>query len=174
MFLGTQCPERSHVIVQAGLVADGRLEEKPQEAVHPQGFCTRALDLVRLFVGLALLVEDPVQLPGLGIGALREPPRLVPQKLLDGPAAYAECAGLRQQGFDLFIEDAALQKSVHPIVGRHRDWVHLLPVCAAVRIVQCGCKSDKVAANEKRQSRYNGKATRSLQMKSDKVATHEK
>ena len=85
-----QCPERGHVRVQAGLVADGRLEEEPQESVDPQSFCTRALDLVRLLVGLTLLVEDPVQLPGLGPGALRELPRRVPQKLLDGPAAYAE------------------------------------------------------------------------------------
>jgi hypothetical protein len=162
MFRGTQCPERSHVIVQAGHVADGRLEEEPHEAVHTQGFSTRALDLVRLCVGLALLVEDPVQLLRLGPGALREPPGLVSQKLLDGPAAYAECAGLRQQGFDLFIENAALQQSVHPIVGSHRDWVHLLPVCAAVRIGQGGCtttrsqqmKSDEVATMEKRQSRY--------------------
>ena len=134
-FRGTDCPERGHVIVQAGLVADGRLEEEPQEAVHTQGFSTRALDLVRLCVGLALLVEDAVQLLGLGLGALREPPGWFPQKLLDAPAAYAECAGLRQQGFDLFVENAALQQSVHPIVGSHRDWVHLLPVCAAVRIV---------------------------------------
>jgi hypothetical protein len=69
---------------------------------------------------------------------------------------------------------------VHPVIGRDRDRVHLLPVCVAVRIVQCGCttsrplqmKSDKiatmekrreVAANEKRQGRYNGKAARSLQ-----------
>jgi hypothetical protein len=34
--------------------------------------------------------------------------------------------------------------------------------------------SNKVSATEKRQGRYNGKATRSLQMKSDKVATKEK
>ena len=95
MFRGTQCPERSHVILQADLVTDGRIEEEPQESVDPQGFRTRALDLVRLFVGLSLLVEDPVQLLGLGLGALREPPRLVPQKLLDGPAANAEGDGHR-------------------------------------------------------------------------------
>ena len=175
-----QCPERAHVRVQAGLVGDGRLEEEPKESVDPQSFCTRALDLVRLLVGLTLLVEDPVQLPGLGLGALRELPRRVLQKRLDGLAAYAECTSLRQQGFDLLIEDAALQKGVHPVIGRDRDRVHLLPVCAAMRIVQCGCtttrplqmKSDKiatmekrreVAATEKRQGRYNGKAARSLQ-----------
>jgi hypothetical protein len=174
-----QCPERGHVRVQAGLVADGRLEEEPQEAVDPQGFCTRALQPAWICGRLTLLVKDPVQLPGLGLGALRELPRLVLQKRLDGPAAYAECTGLRQQGFDLLIEDAALQKGVHPVIGRDRDRVHLLPVCAAMRIVQCGCtttrplqmKSDKiatrekrreVAANEKRQGRYNGKAARSL------------
>ncbi len=150
-----QCPERGHVRVQAGLVADGRPEEEPQESVDPQSFCTRALDLVRLLVGLTLLVEDPVQLPGLGPGALRELPRLAPQKLLDGPAAYAECTGLHQEGFDLFVEDAALQQGVHPVVGRDSDGVHLLPVCAAVKIMHCGY------------------ATKSLQMKSDKVATME-
>jgi hypothetical protein len=182
MFRGTQCPERSHVIVQADLVTDGRLEEEPQESVDPQGFRTRALDLVRLFVGLSLHIEDPVQLLGLGFGALRELPRLVPQKLLDGPAANAEGAGHRHHGLDLLIEDTALQKSVHPIVRRHRDWIHLLPVCAAVRIVQCRCattrslqmKSDKVATMEQRQGHCKRRATKSLQWKSDEVATNEK
>ncbi len=157
-----QCPERGHVVVQAGLVADGRLEEEPSEAVDAQGFGTRAFELVRLLVGLALLVTDPVQLIGLGLGVLQELPRLVPQKLLDGPAAYSERTGLHQEGFDLFVEDAALEQGVHPVVRRDSDGVHLLPVCAAVRIVQCGCattrsmqmKSDKVATMEKRQGRY--------------------
>jgi hypothetical protein len=143
--------------VQAGLVADGRLEEEPQEAVDPQGFGTGALQFVRFFFGLALRVEDPVEILGLGPGALREPPERVPQKLLDRQTGYAERPGLRHQGFDLFVEDAALEQGVHPIVGRHRDWIHLLPVSAAVRIVQCGCTT-----------------TRSVQMKSDKVATMEK
>jgi hypothetical protein len=152
-----QCPERGYVRVQSGLVADGRLEEKPQEAVDPQGFCTRAFQPARVSGRLTLLVKNPVQLPGLGPGALRELPRLVSQKLLDGLAAYAVWTSLRQEGLDLLVQDASLQQGVHPIVGRHRDWVHLLPVCSAVSIVQCGCTT-----------------TRSLPMKSDEVATMEK
>jgi hypothetical protein len=133
-----QCPERGHVIVQAGLASDGRFEEEPQESVDTQGFCTGAPELVWIFVRLALHVEDAVELLGLGTGALRELPGLVPQKLLDGLPGNTEGAGLRKQSFDLFVQDAALQQGVHPIVGRDRDRIHLLPVCAAARTVRCG------------------------------------
>ena len=132
-----QCSERGHVVVQAGLVADGRLEEETQEAVDPQGFCTWALQPIWLCGRLSLLVKYPVQLLRLGPGALREQPRLGPQKVLDGRSCNAECTGLRQQSFDLSIENTTLQKGVHPIIGRDRDRAYLLPVCAAVRIVQC-------------------------------------